>query len=89
MTRSKSPIRKGIKVGGSSPKRANMRRVGTMEATAGEALQFLQQSGDKNLLETSSTLPETRGRTKAREVISDMLNDSTKVIKLESLLCRC
>ena len=68
--RSKSPIRVAVK-----PIRSGLKRMSTMDETASEAMAFLAQEGSKDLLTTSSTLPETRNRTRARVVLEEMMSD--------------
>ena len=77
-TRSKSPIRVAVK-----PVRSGLKRMSTMEETSLEAMAFLEAEGGKELLESSSTLPETRGRTQARAVLEEMMSDDTEKIDEE------
>ena len=75
--RVKSPIRSGIDI---KVKREGIKRISTIDETTQEAISFLKQSGSKNLLTTSATLPETRGRTRARNTLSEILGESVALL---------
>ena len=75
--RVKSPIRSGIDI---KVKREGIKRISTIDETTQEAISFLKQSGSKNLLTTSATVPETRGRTRARNTLSEILGESVALL---------